>query len=63
MNNEKKFIQEEKELEALLRRDLCVYFTIFDLNKDKQLEFLQMISRVFQNIYISYLSEPEESDE
>lgn len=60
MENEKKFIQEEKELEALLRRDICVYFALFDLDKEKQLEFLQMISRVFQNIYISYLSESDE---
>lgn len=63
MENNKNFIQEEKELEALLRRDICVYFTLFDLDKEKQLKFLQMVSRVFQNIYISYLSESEESCE
>lgn len=57
IENPKESINEiEKETEQLLRRDLLVYFSIYDISKEKQLMFLQMMARVMQRIYNDYLN-------
>lgn len=57
IKNSKESINEiEKETEQLLRRDLMVYFSIYDISEEKQLMFLQMMARVMQRIYNDYLN-------
>lgn len=57
IENSKESINEiEKETEQLLRRDLMVYFSIYDISEEKQLMFLQMMARVMQRIYNDYLN-------
>ena len=57
IENPKESINEiEKETEQLLRRDLMVYFSIYDISEEKQLMFLQMMARVMQRIYNDYLN-------
>ena len=57
IENSKESINEiEKETEQLLRRDLMVYFSIYDISEKKQLMFLQMMARVMQRIYNDYLN-------
>lgn len=49
-------IKTEQEVEAMLRRDLIIYFSIFQIEDEKQIEYLQMVSRIIQRIYLDYLS-------
>lgn len=47
----------ERELEQLLKADLAVIFMVTGYDKETQMKFVQRLARVFQRIYIDYLTD------
>lgn len=56
MTNTQKEAKLERELEELLKADLAMVFMVTGYDKETQIKFVQRLARVFQRIYIDYLT-------
>lgn len=57
MTNTQKEAKLERELEELLKADLAMVFMVTGYDKETQIKFIQRLARVFQQIYIDYLTD------